>query len=37
VWGAVKPAEKAMTWEHRSTRRHHILGLCERADAVCLL
>lgn len=33
VKGAVSPAEKAIAWEQSSTRRRHILGLCERAHA----
>lgn len=33
VEGVVNPAERAIPWEQSSTRRHHILGLCERARA----
>lgn len=33
VKGAVNPAEKAAPWEQSSTRRNHISGLCERAEA----
>ena len=33
VEGVVNPAEKAIPWEQSSTRRHHILGLRERAHA----
>lgn len=29
----MNPAEKAIAWEQSSRRRHHILGLCERAHA----
>lgn len=33
VKGAANPAEKAAPWEQSSTRRNHISGLCERAEA----